>query len=333
MLCETSLRRLAFMDLETSTLLDFLSDRQAAGSKVLLATVAHTWGSSPRPAGAMMAIDDAGAFVGSVSGGCIESELIDKVSCEFPETLMTWHYSSDDNRSLPCGGKLDLVIEPRPKDERLSTLRALAMENRRVKTTFDLAQQVVQVDAADTEEVGSIGDGRVVVIREPQWRLLIAGAGELSALVCRMALMLGYAVEVCEPREAYRFSWPVEEVPVAPAMPDDWLLAAGVTETTAIVALTHDPKVDDLAMLAAVETNAFYVGALGSARTSNKRRTRLREHFDLSTQALSRIVGPIGIDLGTRRAPEIALAVMADITARRNAVSIESSRVVKAVSD
>jgi len=299
---------------------------RAAGERVVLATVARTWGSSPRQPGALMVMSERGRFAGSVSGGCIEEELLARVQSAFPPQLETLEYDSDTTRTLPCGGRLLLVLEPLAGIAGLDELIAALRAGGRVLRRIDLAAGSVSWAPAGTDgatrHVGEV----LEVVYEPAWRLLVVGAGELASWVCRFAELLGYAIEVCEPRPEYRAGWSLDDIVVAAGYPDDFLAGRTVDGHTAIVALTHDPKVDDLAMLEALRTPAFYVGALGSSRTTRRRAERLAEHFGVAAAELARIRGPIGVDLNTRKPQEIALAVLAEITAVRNRVVLTSQR-------
>jgi xanthine dehydrogenase accessory factor len=297
-----------------------------AGARVALATVARTWGSSPRQTGALMVLSDRGHFEGSVSGGCIEAELIERMRADFPAGLETIEYSSSTTRSLPCGGRLLLVLEPLAALDDLDGLIAQLRAGQRVVRTIDLTQRCTSWAVADAASATRFSDDVLNVVYEPPWHLLVVGSGELAAWVCRFAALLGYTIEVCDPRPEYREAWSLSEFPVSPEYPDDYIAAHAGNRQTAIVALTHDPKVDDLAMMEALGTGAFYIGALGSSRTTAKRAERLIEHFGMSAEDVARIRGPIGIDLNTRKPQEIALAVLADITAARNRVTISTER-------
>lgn len=299
---------------------------QAAGERVALATVAHTWGSSPRQPGAVMVLSESGRFEGSVSGGCIEEELIARIRDAFPGDVETIEYASDTHRSLPCGGRLLLVLEPLDRAGDVAGLIEALRSGRRVVRAPGLGGAPATWRVAHSEDATAYDGERLEVVYEPAWRLVVVGAGELATWVCRFAEALEYAIEVCDPREEYREAWPLASHAVAPAHPDDHIAAADCNAQTAIVALTHDPKIDDLAMMEALATPAFYIGALGSARTAARRAARLIEHFDLPAADVSRIRGPIGLDLNTRKPQEIALAVMVEITAARNGVELSSRR-------
>jgi xanthine dehydrogenase accessory factor len=168
---------------------------------------------------------------------------------------------------------------------------------------------------------------------EPKWRLLVIGAGQLGGLVTRFADQLGYAVLVCDPRENYRQSWLGDGLSLHSEMPDDFITAQQCDAQTAVVALTHDPKLDDLAIMEALGSASFYVGALGSSRTNAARRQRLSEHFGVTKEQLDFMSGPIGLDLNTRTASEIALGIMTEITARRNGVKLSSERLTVRADD
>lgn len=298
----------------------------AAGGQVTLATVAHTWGSSPRQPGALMVFGGPGHFAGSVSGGCIEEELITRLETTRPSAVETLEYASDSHRSLPCGGRLLLALEPLVAGAELDGLIAALRDGRRVLRQLDLVAGTARWREATPDDATTLADGRLDVVYEPAWRLVVVGAGDLATWVCRFASLLDYAIGVCDPRPEYRAAWALPEIEVSAEQPDDYLQALGVDRHTAVVALTHDPKIDDLAVLEALTTPAFYLGALGSTRTTQRRAERLAEHFGVSAEALARIRAPIGIDLNTRKPAEIALAVLADITAARNGVAVSTQR-------
>ena len=300
---------------------------QAAGERVVLVTVAHTWGSSPRPPGAMMMMSESGRFAGSVSGGCIEDELLARVRENFPPAFEILEYNSDTMRTLPCGGRLLLTLEPLAAIPDLPAMLEALRGGAAVLRSLHLELGTASWRPATDDPRTGLADQILNVVYEPAWRLLVVGAGELASWVCRFATLLDYAIEVCDPRAEYRDAWALAELPVAAEYPDDFLSTRRCDAHSAIVALTHDPKVDDLAMLEGLRTSAFYLGALGSGRTTAKRAARLIEHFGMTAADVTRIRGPIGIDLKTRRPQEIALAVMTDITAARNGVRITTERI------
>ncbi|AYH42188.1 XdhC family protein [Azoarcus sp. DN11] len=297
----------------------------AAGVPVTLATVVRTWGSSPRPEGALLAIAGDGRLVGSVSGGCIEDDLLDRLRAERPARpeQVTYGITAEQTRrfGLPCGGKLELVLEPLVPGNRLAETLAAIERGEMVARRVDLETAAVNL-LGDVPDAAVVFDGATLVSAfGPRWRMLIIGAGQLSRYVAEFALALDYQVTICEPREEYRESWAVPGATLTTEMPDDAVTALRPDRRTVIIGATHDPKLDDLALIDALKTNAFYVGAIGSRANSERRRERLKL-FDLTDTDVDRLHGPVGLPLGSRTPPEIALAILADLTARRNGVTL-----------
>ena len=296
-----------------------------AGHRALLVTVVKTWGSSPRPDGAMLAVRDDGLAAGSVSGGCIEDDLIERMRHDgFQQTrcdVVTYGVSADEARrfGLPCGGTIRLVLEPLRRD---SGIRALLREIEAGHLTarrLELATGRATLHPARASD-GQVFDGAVLTtIHGPRYRMLIIGASQLSKYLAQIAVGLDYQVTVCDPREEYMETWDVPGVTLVRTMPDDTVNALALDERCAVVALTHDPKLDDLALMEALKSRAFYVGALGSRANNAKRRERLRE-FDLRDDEIARLHGPIGLYIGSRTPPEIAISILAEITAVKNGV-------------
>ena len=293
-----------------------------AGCRVTLAVVAGTWGSSPRPPGAMLAVTDDGRFYGSVSGGCVEEDLLQRLVSDPPGVPQLVSYGGTREESerygLPCGGTLELVLEPMAVN--ISHWRRVVAALRRREPlcrTLDIATGAVELGVAASSDETACENGFLKHILGPVWRLLIIGAGEPSRYLADMAQPLGYQVMVCDPRPEYAGAWDLEHTPLLEGMPDDVVSAIDADERTAIVALTHDPRFDDMALLEALHSPAFYVGALGSVRTNTKRRQRLEEHFGFSTQQLQRLHGPVGLDIGSKTPAEIAIAILAELVALR----------------
>lgn len=314
------------------TVLEQIQVWRKKGLEVVLVTVAHTWGSSPRPIGSMLAWCANGQFVGSVSGGCIEDDLLKEFAEQPPKKVELRSYgvsaAKAASRGLPCGGRLEVVIEPLlHEDDTSSLLKAVAGRKRLQRSLNIVSGALTSSPAKDDQRTRMDGDVFHAVF-EAEWRLLIIGAGELSQFVNQFGRALGFATLVCDPRENYRDSWPDSDTQVCKDMPDDFILESRCDAQTAVVALTHDPKIDDMAILEALNTSAFYIGALGSKRTNDARRLRLAEHFEVSQDKLAFMRGPIGIDLNTRSAAEIALSVVTEIIARRNGVSLASKRLI-----
>lgn len=301
-----------------------------AGGSGTLVTVVKTWGSSPRPEGALLAVGDDGRLVGSVSGGCIEDDLLDRLRTgrlERPE-VVTYGVTAEQTRrfGLPCGGTLQLVLEPLRRESGLGEVLARIERGEMVARRLSLADGSVDL-IADVPDTAVVFDGSTLVSAfGPRWHMLIIGAGQTSRYLAEFALALDYRVTICDPREEYRKSWSVPGSTVISDMPDDAVLAMRPDRRMIVIALTHDPKLDDLALIDALKFNAFYVGALGSKATSAARRERLKL-FDLNDVELECLHGPAGLPIGSRTPPEIALAIIADITARRNGVELVAKSV------
>ncbi len=310
-----------------------LRDWRRAGRRALLTTVVRTWGSSPRPVGSIMALAEDGAVVGSVSGGCIEDDLIARYSRAHGNgepmpsgapTLVKYGITADEAHrfGLPCGGTLELLLEYDPDAATLESLVALLEEGRMVQRTVSLADGHVELVEATAPDALSVSGSELVNTFGPEYRMLLIGAGQLAEYLATMAQFSGFAVTLCDPRIEYRSAWSLPGVTLSTAMPDDAVTAFRPDRRSCVVALTHDPKLDDLALLEALETDAFYVGAIGSRRNAESRRERMIEHFDQTAESLGRLRGPIGIYIGSKTPPEIAVSVMAEILAVKNAVTL-----------
>jgi xanthine dehydrogenase accessory factor len=299
----------------------------AGGIPCQLVTVIRTWGSSPRPEGAMLAISTQGHVVGSVSGGCVEDDLIAKVREEgitrsLPEVLTYGITAEEAHRfGLPCGGTLQLAIEPLSDKSRIGELLERLAQHQLVARRLDLVSGEVSLGPAGPGMMLQVSATALTTIHGPRWRLLIIGAGQLSAFLARIALGMDYQVTVCDPREEYRDSWNVPEVEVIHAMPDDLVTEMALDARSAVVALTHDPKLDDLALMEALKSPAFYVGAIGSRANNAKRRERL-QLFDVSEEQLAKLHGPIGLYIGSKTPAEIAISILAELTAVKNGVAL-----------
>jgi xanthine dehydrogenase accessory factor len=185
-----------------------------------------------------------------------------------------------------------------------------------------LADGAITLAEADTPSELAVDAERMANTFGPEYRMLLIGAGQLTEYLATMALFSGFAVTVCDPREEYRGAFNVPGAKLVREMPDDVVKAFKPDRRSCVVALTHDPKLDDLALLEALETDAFYVGAIGSRRNNEARRERMVEHFDQTEAALARLRGPIGIYIGSKTPPEIAVSVMAEILAVKNGVPL-----------
>lgn len=295
--------------------------------RCLLVTVVKTWGSSPRPEGAMLALCDDGSIVGSVSGGCIEDDLIERVRREGlthtrPE-ILTYGISADEAHrfGLPCGGTIQLALEPLSGHSEISALLERVSRQELVSRCLDLRTGKVVLTDGVAGQALRMSETELITSHGPQWRLLLIGAGQLSRLVARIALSMDYKVSVCDPRQEHRSGWDMPDVEVLHEMPDDVVIEMQLDSHSAVVALTHDPKLDDLALMEALRSSAFYVGAIGSRINSARRRERLKE-FDLSQSQIDRLHGPAGLYIGSKTPAEIAISIVAEMAAVRNGVSL-----------
>jgi xanthine dehydrogenase accessory factor len=311
------------MDSVDLSVLKTLRQWQGEGQPLWLVTVVQTFGSSPRPPGAMLALRGDGLAVGSVSGGCIEDDLVRRAQeGQLPTAraeVVTYGVTRDEalRFGLPCGGTLKLVVEPVRDFAWVDGLLQRIMRQQLASRTLDLASLTTSVADAGRDSTLSF-DGKVLVtVYGPRWRLLIIGAGQTSAYLARMAQSLDYQVIVCDPREEMLHVWDVPDTVLMRDMPDDAVLALQADAHTAVIALTHDPKLDDMALLEALKSPAFYVGALGSRANNARRRERLAQ-FDLTREEIARLHGPVGLDIGSRTPPEIAVAILAHLISVRN---------------
>jgi xanthine dehydrogenase accessory factor len=310
-------------------------DWRAQGHPVWLVTVIETWGSAPRPPGALLAMRGDGLVVGSVSGGCVEDDLIDRVRhgerVATPQ-LVTYGVTKEEAArfGLPCGGNLRLVQEPLGDTAWIDEVLSRAQRHELVARVLDLHSGTVRIEPAVRGEAFSFDGTTLRALFGPRWRLLIIGAGQLSRAVAQIALMLDFDVICCDPREEYHLTWDVPDTTFSKAMPDDLVQSLQLDPHSAVVALTHDPKLDDLALLEALKSPAFYVGALGSRGNTGKRRERLAL-FDLTQDEIDKLHGPIGLHIGSRTPAEIAVSIAAEIVAVRNAVVLTQKKPGSAV--
>jgi xanthine dehydrogenase accessory factor len=302
----------------------------AQGHKVWLVTVIETWGSAPRPPGALLCLRDDGQVAGSVSGGCVEDDLIDRLrhgERVATPSLIAYGVTKEEAArfGLPCGGNLRLVQEPLQGVAWIDEVLARTARHELVARRLNLATGAVVVEAASRGDAFAFDGQQLVALFGPRWRLLIIGAGQLSRAVAQMALMLDFEVICCDPREEYNLSWDIPGTTFSKALPDDLVLELQLDPHSAVVAVTHDPKLDDLVLLEALKSPAFYIGALGSRGNTAKRRERL-ELFDLSAAEIDRLHGPIGLDIGSKTPAEIAVSIVAEIVAVKNGVSLKQKK-------
>ncbi len=308
------------MDSVDTQVLKKANEWMRGGERAVMGTIVRTWGSAPRPVGSLVVIRGDGLVVGSVSGGCIEDDLVDRVRTNAlaagkPQRVKYGVTDEDAFRfGLPCGGTLELILEPVTRASRVGELLARVSGGRQTVRTLDMKTGEVRLDEGSGADVLAFDDERLITVHGPRLRLLVIGAGQLTHYLATMALALDYQVTICDPREEYADGWLVPGTQLVRTMPDDTVVEFSSDKNTAVIALTHDPKLDDLALMEALKTSAFYIGAIGSKKNQAKRRERLLE-FGVTAQELDRLHGPVGLKNGARTPPEIAVAILAEMTA------------------
>lgn len=306
------------------TAFEWLQHGDEVAHEVALVTVLKTWGSSPRPPGSLMVMRRDGIHTGSVSGGCVEEDLLQRyrdqqLSDNYPTRVDYGVNRADATRfGLPCGGRLALLVEKINSINDIKPLIDAFYEKKLLARRVDLNTGEVTLEAADAEQDFEYSNLSVRKVLGPQWRMLLIGAGHLSHYVSQMALLLGYHVIVCDPRDEYAQNWQVAGTELTTLMPDDAVRQYAQQARSIVVALTHDPKLDDMALIDALDSPAFYVGAIGSKRNCELRRQRLSE-LGLSAEQIKRLHAPVGIPIGSHTPAEIAVSILAEITRQRNA--------------
>ncbi|MGX5659581.1 XdhC family protein [Castellaniella ginsengisoli] len=312
-----------------------LAEWRAQDRAALLVTVVRTWGSSPRPVGSIMALCADGTVTGSVSGGCIEDDLIARHHNDPAGQAASWHtrtggevlkygiHADEAHRfGLPCGGTLELVLEYNPDPAVLDHLVRSLEAGRLVRRTLRLADGCVTLDESEAPAALSMDEVSLSATFGPGYRMLLIGAGQLAEYLATMAIFSGFTVTVCDPRAEYTRGWSVAGATLTREMPDDAVIALRPDQRTCIVALSHDPKLDDMALMEALNSDAFYVGAIGSRRNQDLRRARMIEYLEMTEAAMDRLRGPVGIFIGSKTPAEIAVSIMAEIIAVKNGVPL-----------
>ena len=313
----------------------------AEGRGVAIATVLQTWGSAPQPVGSQLLIDADGNFLGSVSGGCVEAEVVaqasDVIATGAPKEL---EFGVEDNTAwkvgLACGGAIRVFVEPLAAGSPDGVLHRLLrdVEARREVALItnlgtgarslahssgdlgqDLAPALQEAFRRDKSMPVAGDDGELFInVFNPTPRLIVVGAVHIAQQLVPMARALGHEVVVLDPRSAFATEERFGDTQIVREWPDEALPEIGLDARTAVIALTHDPKIDDPALILALASDAFYVGALGSRKTHAKRVERLVQ-AGVPAADIERIHAPIGLDIGAQGAAEIALSIVAEITA------------------
>jgi xanthine dehydrogenase accessory factor len=302
------------------------------GQPIWLCTVIASFGSSPRPPGAMLVARGDGASCGSLSGGCIEDDFLQRLAeGGFAEPIALVRYGAGSDAPqvrLPCGGVLEVLVERLDAQadnlEHLRRLEAALLGKERVLRQWRLPFSPAQL-LEDTEEGPRVERcaERLRIRFGAAQRLIIAGVSSVALFCAQFAAALDFEVIICEPREEFQQPLQLDNVRLEPILPARYIAEGGCHHATAVVALTHDPRLDDLTMMEAVRSCAFYIGVMGSKTTSAKRMERLQRIVGMDDATLDRIHAPIGLALGSKTPAEIALAVLADIVRVRNGIARE----------
>ncbi len=302
------------------------ADWLGQGRAVVLVTVARTWGSSPRPPGSLLALRDDGAHVGSVSGGCVEADLVERMQAGTLATarpqIIRYGVSREQaqNFGLPCGGTLELIAEELHEPAAWRALADRVAARHLVVRRVNVLTGRAGIEPAGVE-VDFFYDGlRMSKTFGPTWQLLVIGASAPAHYLAKMAQSLDYRVMICDPRSEVTATWDVPGAQLLPGMPDDVVRQCVRDARCAVVALTHDPRLDDLALLEALISPAFFVGALGSQANNARRRERLAQ-LGVPAEALARLRAPVGLAIGSRTPPEIAVSILAELTAVRHGLA------------
>jgi xanthine dehydrogenase accessory factor len=314
-------------------------DWARSGKRVALATVVATWGSSPRATGSRLAVDQDGRFTGSVSGGCVEGEILataEEVIASGRPALREFGVSNEKAWSvgLACGGAIKIFVERIEECDFLQSLIDSAGSGRDAVTVVALdSGERIRLDVDTSPE--ALGDptrnaiaaaekGTDALVETPRglffiehWRaplrLAIVGAVHIAQALAPIATLAGYQVTLIDPRSAFADAARFPGAKILAGWPDEVLPDYRLDSRSALVALSHEPRIDDRALMAALQSPAFYIGALGSRGSAEKRRARLRAQ-GVADEALARIHGPIGLDIGAATPAEIAIAIAGELT-------------------
>jgi len=283
-----------------------------------------------------MLISQQGIPVGSVSGGCVEEDLLDKFRQGFFHSQTTplslkYGEQSTDNPSvrIPCGSTLEILVERIHTDTEFKQILDTISQGKTIQRCLDIKNRTSSLQAApgpdSIHQTDFFYDGHLMKKTfGPSWRILLIGASPVSASVIHMARLLGYHTVLCEPRKEYLESWDHSLCPISHLMPDEAVRAFATESRGIVLGLSHDARLDDMALMVALEMELFYVGAMGSRRSSQQRRQRLLE-LGLEPTALNRLHAPVGLDISSKRPAEIALSIFAEITALRAQLPIQTN--------
>ncbi|MEM8496415.1 MAG: XdhC family protein [Pseudomonadota bacterium] len=309
---------------------EFLQKQLQHNGHAWLCTVVRTYGSSPRPPGSMMVCASEGALCGSLSGGCVEDDLVGRLldpGDKFRGTpiLTTYGETKEEGErfGLPCGGRLDVVVEHIEHDKANLTDQVLSSLRQRkgVLREVDLKSGKWALNITNEFSEPRLENQVFSQVHGAEFRLVLIGIGALAESLAEMALTLGYEVIACDPRAERVAQWDVDGTTALQGMPDDLVRKLAIDERSIVLTLSHDPRIDDMALMEALLSPAIYVGALGSVRTAAKRRERLNA-LDIPPEAIDRLHAPVGLAIGAKTPAEIAIAILAELTQMRRALRV-----------
>lgn len=321
--------------------IDNVSEWLNDGESVWFATIVKTYGSSPRPAGSLMAISATHGVVGSISGGCLEEDFLHRIKSgeleknylESGKPLLVKFGESAEEQArlrLPCGGQLHVILE-RLEGTHESTRKhftglATDLGQRRLTNRqLDLALGSMEIlEPSSAEKICGV-DSTIKYVEGkalfssfgPNWQLLIIGAGEVARYIAEFSQTIDFKITLCDPREEFVLGWEVEGVDVQTCYPDDLIRERFFDSHSAVIAVAHDPRVDDMGLMEALKTDAFYVGAMGSEQTSRLRRERLPQ-LDVSEEQLVKLHAPVGLPVKSKTPAEIAISIVAHLIQEKN---------------
>ncbi len=286
-----------------------------------LCVITRCVGSSPRPVGSLLAVLDDGRQAGSLSGGCVEEDLLQRLRAgefqsELPQ-LLDYGLSAEENErlGLPCGGRITFLLQRLGEDhiEWLDGVVEALQQRRCVVRELTLSDGTSKLLPVEHFSPLQLDETRLRQCFGPRMRMLLVGAGQLAQSLSELALAMDYEVMVTDPRQDILAQWEGPALPLLPGMPDDAVREHANDRHAVVITLTHDPRIDDMALMEALETDAWYVGALGSVRTTEKRLARLAA-LGLPPETIERLHAPVGLSIGSKTPIEIAVAIMAQLT-------------------
>ncbi len=287
-------------------------------SYLLLCSVLQTWGSSPRPAGSLMLISEHGQHYGSVSGGCIEDDLLEKHKHGFFEdshikTLLYDHAENNNHVRIPCGSSLKISVEKFTNADDLTQIYNAISLGQRITRTLNLKNNSSSLKPASDDATDFHYDADYIIkTYGTTWKILIIGANHIASYIVPLAKMLGFKLIICEPREAYRKSWCESDCELTTLMPDDAVRKFSTDFYSIVLSLSHDPKLDDMALMIALDLKIFYVGAIGSKKNNNARIERLK-YLGLSDENIKKLHAPVGLNISSKTPAEIAISIFAQL--------------------